>query len=100
MRRLRTIEAALSVETKNPPRDLVIVDCGYVTDESARSRADRIFGLGISRRNLIWGASTMALRIHIRLPKTKIEQVMEALPISDKKTWFGATHSFLGGTPR
>jgi hypothetical protein len=100
MRRLRTIEAFLSIETEDRPTDLVIVDCGYVTDQGARARADAIFLLGISRRNLIWGASTMAPRICIRLPKTKIKQAMEALPISDKKTWFGATHSFLEGRPR
>jgi len=75
--------------------DVVIVDIGYVTEESARNRADELFALGIGKKNLIWGPSTVAPRIHIHIPKTKITKIMKALPIQEKKTWFGATHSYL-----
>ena len=75
--------------------DVVIVDIGYVTDESARDRADKMFALGIGKKNLIWGPSTGAPRIHMHIPKSKVTKVMETLPIQAKKTWFGATHSWL-----
>ena len=74
--------------------DVMIIDIGYVTDESARNRADELFALGISKKNLVWGPSTGDPRIHICIPKSKIKKVLGALPISDKKTWFGATHSY------
>jgi len=76
----------------------MIVDCGYLHEQKARDRADQIFALGVSRRNLIFGPSSgrgMA-RLHIRIPKLKQAAVTKALRISDKKTWFGATHSLLG----
>lgn len=75
--------------------DVVIVDIGYLNEESARNRADKIFALGISKKNLILGSSTGQPRIHINIPKTKVTKVMDALPIQTKKTWFGATHSYL-----
>lgn len=74
--------------------DVMIIDIGYVTDESARNRADEIFALGVGKKNLIWGPSTGDPRIHMTIPKTKREKVMSSLPISNKKTWFGATHSY------
>ena len=76
-------------------KDVVIIDCGYVTSQTARDRADAIFALGVGRSNMVWGPSTGDPRIHINIPKRKVEKVMAALPISDKKTWFGATHSYL-----
>ena len=84
----------MDVEMSKDP-DVMIIDCGYVNEESARNRADTVFALGISRRNLTWGPSTGSVRIHISIPKTKQSMVKQALPISDKKTWFGATHSYL-----
>lgn len=75
--------------------DVMIIDIGYANDESARNRADEIFALGISKKNLIWGPSTGQIRIHINIPKTKQKMLMEKLPISTKKTYFGATHSYL-----
>lgn len=74
--------------------DVIIIDIGYVTDESARNRADEIFALGVGKKNLVWGQSTGDRRIHIHIPKTKRDKVFSTLPISDKKTWFGATHSY------
>ena len=76
-------------------KDIIIVDVGYINDESARNRADKIFALGVGKKNLIWGPSTGAPRIHIHIPKTKVPKIMKALPIKSQKTWFGATHSFL-----
>lgn len=76
-------------------KDVVIVDIGYVTDESARNRADKIFALGIGKKNLVWGPSTGQPRIHMHIPKSKVSKIMKALPIQAKKTWFGATHSYL-----
>lgn len=73
---------------------VIIIDIGYVTDESARNRADEIFALGVGKKNLIWGPSTGDPRIHLHIPKTKKDKVFAALPITDKKTWFGATHSY------
>ena len=75
---------------------VMIVDIGYVTDESARNRADEVFALGIGRANLRWAPSTGDPRIHILIPKTKQSKAREMLTISDEKTWFGATHSFTG----
>jgi hypothetical protein len=92
----KTKNAWMEVECQVPPKDLIIVDCGYVNEQDARDRADRIFALGVSRMNLVLGPSTLAPRIHVRIPKTKIAAVLNALPISHTKTWFGATHSFLG----
>ncbi len=74
--------------------DVIIIDIGYATDEPARKRADEIFALGIGRKNLVWGPSTGDPRIHLHIPKIKKAKVFSALPISDKKTWFGATHSY------
>lgn len=85
----------MTVEMDKDPK-VMIVDCGYVNEPSARDRADAIFALGISRSNLIWGPSTGQPRIHINIPKTKQKAIIEALPISSKKSWFGATHSYLG----
>ena len=76
-------------------KDIMIIDCGYVTDKDARNRADEIFDMGIGKKNLRWGASTGDPRIHIYIPKTKVKKILIALPISNKKTWFGATHSYL-----
>ena len=76
-------------------KDIMIVDCGYVTEENARNRADEIFALGVGKKNLKWGPSTGDPRIHIHIPKSKTEKVLAALPISNEKTWFGATHSYL-----
>jgi len=76
-------------------KDIVVVDIGYVTDESARNRADEFFALGIGTKNLIWGPTTGDPRIHIHIPKSKVAKIMSALPIKTKKTWFGATHSYL-----
>lgn len=75
--------------------DIVVVDCGYAKKESARNRADKIFALGVGKKNLAWGPSTRGHRIHIHIPKSKVEKVLSALPISDGKSWYGATHSFL-----
>ena len=74
--------------------DVIIIDIGYVTDQSARDRADELFALGIGKRNLISAPSTGDPRIHMHIPKSKKDKVFSALPISDKKTWFGATHSY------
>ena len=77
--------------------DSMIIDIGYVTDESARNRAEKLFAFGISKKNLVWGPSTGDMRIHIFIPKARREKVLAAFPIQDKKTWFGATHSWTGG---
>ena len=76
-------------------KDVVIIDCGYVTSQTARDHADAIFALGVSRSNLVWAPSTGDPRIHINIPKTKVKKVMAELPISDKKTYFGATHNYV-----
>lgn len=75
--------------------DIMVIDCGYVGEKGSRDRADQIFALGIGKANLSWGPSTKGGRIHILIPKSKIKRVMDALIISDKKTWYGATHSYL-----
>ena len=74
--------------------DVMIIDIGYVTDESARNRADELFAFGIGKQNLVWGPSTGDPRIHIHIPKSKREKVLSTFPIENKKTWFGATHSY------
>ncbi|HEG44076.1 MAG TPA: hypothetical protein ENH94_08510 [Phycisphaerales bacterium] len=74
--------------------DVMIIDIGYVTEQSSRDRADKIFALGIGKKNLVWGPSTGGPRIHIHIPKSKRKKVLVTLPISDKVTWFGATHSY------
>ena len=84
----------MDVEMDNN-QDVVIVDCGYVTSQKARDHADAIFALGVSKSNLLWGPTSGDPRIHLNIPKTKVEKVMAALPISTKKTWFGATHSYI-----
>lgn len=83
----------MDVEMKKDT-SVMIVDIGYATDESARARADEIFALGVSKRNLRWGPSTGDARIYILIPKTKQAKVKERLNISDKKAWFGATHKY------
>jgi len=75
--------------------DIVVVDCGYVSEQGARDRADQIFALGVAKRNLHWGPSTKGDRIHILIPKTKVAKIMSALPIETGKLWFGATHNYL-----
>lgn len=85
----------MDVENGNP-NGLVVVDCGYVNDKDSRDRADRIFALGVGKSNLRWGPSTSNPRIHIIIPTKKKDKIFGALPISDKKSWFGATHSYLG----
>lgn len=75
--------------------DVVIVDIGYVTDESARNRADKLFAAGIGKNNLICGPSTGVSRLHMNIPKSKVAKIMADFPITAKKTWFGATHSYL-----
>lgn len=79
---------------KNP--DVMIIDIGYVNDEPARNRADEIFALGIGKKNLVCGPSAGKLRIHMNIPKSKQKMILAALPIQAKKSWFGATHSYLG----
>ncbi|MCJ7828444.1 MAG: hypothetical protein MUP81_01730 [Dehalococcoidia bacterium] len=87
------INAWMDVEVRMV--DIVVVDCGYLSEQSARDHADAIFALGVSRRNLVRGPSMGKPRIHVKIPKSKVAKVMAALPISDKKTWYGATHSYL-----
>jgi hypothetical protein len=82
----------LDVETG---ADVMIIDLGYLTEESSRDRADKLFALGIGKKNLIWGPSTGDPRIHMNIPKTKREAVLATFTVSNKKTWFGATHSWL-----
>ena len=84
----------MSVEMEKSPA-VMIVDCGDLNEEGARDRADKIFAVGVGGSNLRWGPSTGQQRIHINIPKTKQASVLAQLPISDKKTWFGATHSYL-----
>lgn len=74
--------------------DSMIIDIGYVTDEKARDRADELFAIGVGKKNLVWGPSTGDPRIHMFIPKTKRAKVLSKFPISEKKTWFGATHSY------
>lgn len=80
--------------------NIVVVDCGYVEEQESRDRADQIFALGIGKSNLAWGPSTKGGRIHILIPKSKVKRVMAALPISDKKTWYGSTHSYLASVQK
>ncbi len=75
-------------------KDVMVIDIGYVTEESARNRTDEILALGVGRGNLISGPSTRGGRIHINIPKTKQKKILAVLGVSDKKTWFGATHSY------
>jgi len=76
--------------------DIVVIDCGFVSEQAARDRADEVFALGIGRANLAWGPTAgRDPRIHIYIPPSKVKKIMAALPISDKKTWFGATHNYL-----
>jgi hypothetical protein len=75
--------------------DIIVIDCGYVSEQGARDRADEIFALGVGKGNLNWGPSTKEPRIHILIPPKKVKRIFEALPISNKKTWYGATHSYL-----
>lgn len=75
--------------------NIMVIDCGYLSEQGARNRADQIFNLGVGKCNLACGPSTAGSRIHIHIPKSKIKKVMEALPVSDEKTWYGATHSYL-----
>jgi hypothetical protein len=76
-------------------KDIVVVDCGYAENKDARDRADKIFSLGVSKKHLAWGPSTGGPRIHILIPQDKVDRVLKALPIENKKSWFGATHSYL-----
>ncbi len=84
----------LWMETEVFKKDIVVVDCGYVTEQAARDRADAIFALGVSKKNLDWLPSTGDPRIGIRIPPSKVKKILAALPIRQKKGWFGATHSF------
>lgn len=78
-------------------KDIVVVDCGYASEQLSRDRADKIFTLGVGKKNFEWGATSGPdPRIHILIPPTKVKKVLAALPITDRKTWFGATHSFKG----
>ena len=83
------------MEVECDKADVMIIDIGYVNDEKARNRADRLFTAGISRKNLIWGPSTGQPRIHIKIPNTKRSRIRSQFPISNKKTWFGANYSWL-----
>lgn len=83
------------MEVEMDKKDIVVVDCGYVNEQDARDRADKIFALGVGKKNLAWGPSTRERRIHILIPKVKVKKILGALPIKCEKTWFGATHSYL-----
>ena len=76
-------------------KDVMIIDIGYVTDEAARNRTDKLFAFGIGKKNLVWGPSTGNPRIHLNIPKSKRKAILAAFPIKTKATWFGATHSYL-----
>ncbi len=77
-------------------KEIVVIDCGYLSEQGARDRADEIMALGVGKGNLASGPTAgRDPRIHIHIPPSKVKKVMEALPISNKKTWFGATHSYL-----
>ena len=75
--------------------NIAVVDCGYANEQAARDRADEIFALGVGKKNLSWGPSTKEPRIHILIPPQKVQKVFAAVAISEKKTWYGATHSYL-----
>jgi hypothetical protein len=57
-----------------------LVDCGYVTDQKARDRADRLMK-HVSRSNVQIVGGPM--RIVVRLPPTQIAAVMKVLPIKE-----------------
>lgn len=76
--------------------DIVVIDCGYLSEQGARDRADEIMAIGVGKSNLASGPTGgNDPRIHIHIPPSKVKKVLGALPISNKKTWFGATHSYL-----
>ena len=81
---------------KNP--DVMIIDLGYINNQSARDRADALFAFGIGKRNIIWGPTTGEPRIHINIPKQKQTAVLQKFPVIKKKTWFGANYSWLTKT--
>lgn len=78
-------------EVEAEKKNIVVIDCGYINDEAARNRADRILNLGIGRRNLECGPSN---RIFVKIPKSKQSMIFKSLPIGGK-SWFGATNSYL-----
>lgn len=75
--------------------DIVVVDIGYAHEKDTRCRADQICALGIGKKNFTFGPSMGRYRIHVLIPPKKVKKILEMLPISDKKTWYGATHSYL-----
>lgn len=74
--------------------DVMIVDCGYVTEQHARDRADKLLAFGISNRHL--GIELMN-RILFEIPKRKRADVMREFPIIAGETYFGATHRWDDG---
>lgn len=70
----------------------ILVDLGYLSEQAARDRADKLF-TKLSKTNLrIVGAS----RIVIRVPPNKLAAVLAAFPeITTKQTYSWCSHSWV-----
>jgi hypothetical protein len=67
----------------------VIVDLGYLDDQSARDHADALMAYGIpNRRFSIEGNN----RLMVEIPKSKVSGVLGAFPIKEGSKYFGTTH--------
>jgi hypothetical protein len=74
-----------------PP--MVLIDLGYVNDQAARDRADRLLAAGIGKRNLSLEGFN---RLFIRIPPSKVAAILAAFPEIKKGTsYWQSTHNWL-----
>lgn len=82
----------MSVEVYKDP-NVFVLDCGYLEDQEARDRADKVFAFGVGRNNLSLELSPA--RIYISIPKSKRTSLLTAFPeIKAGKVHWGSTHHF------
>lgn len=81
------------VEMEHVP-GLIVVDCGSVTHQHARDRADALFAAGLSTTNCqVFGRS----RVLVRIPPSKWPALSAQFPLVAGKVYYGSTHHWEDG---
>lgn len=83
------------VEMEHVP-GLIVVDCGSVTHQHARDRADALVAAGVGKTNLqVFGG--MGGRVLVRIPPGKWPALSAQLPLAPGKCYYGSTHHWEDG---
>lgn len=80
------------IDNATEPRKHVLVDCGYMAEQAARDRADKILK-HVSPKNIVVAGYG---RLLVRIPPAKVPAVLKAIPEIKEggATYCWCTHGF------